>query len=393
MPEVESKVTNDADNLVYCRIEDTPQAGNNPDIDKALAAIGVALAALAILGVLPVAPAAVGGVFLSKGINLVLTTAKSAKLANTTACTGGVAAVWGATRTFAGSDTATVKTALLMPNGSLSNKVEKSTTIHIVRTGIELRNTIGGGEAPSLVSRLIILKKTTTDTTSVRNLATSDDDVMFSIELPQPAPNKSYFIYAASVFGFRNLVPPTAEEPATPGGIWEVVKDYFTTGSERTVEGWVHQMVDDSSTRQCQWTWGNSPIYLEKGYPLVPAGSAVTSRYEIVTFGNLCTRCQVIVGPLPRIEATLMQPAAGTNGKGGSDGKKKLFAIDNNSDTTYIKYGEGGIVYLPAVQEASMVYPKIIEISSWSSSSGGSAEFRSSPTSPLSNAPSFKEIG
>ncbi|KAJ7910703.1 hypothetical protein B0H13DRAFT_2329005 [Mycena leptocephala] len=60
MPEVESKVTNDTDNLVYCRIEDTPQAGNNPDIDKALAAIGVALAALAILAVLPVAPATPG---------------------------------------------------------------------------------------------------------------------------------------------------------------------------------------------------------------------------------------------------------------------------------------------------------------------------------------------
>jgi hypothetical protein len=113
---------------------------------------------------------------------------------------------------------------------------------------------------------------------------------MFSIELPQPAPNKSYFVYAASVFGFRNLVPPTAEQPATPdttGGIWEVVKDYFVTGNERTVEGWVHQMVDDSSTRECRWNWGNSPIYLEKGYPLVPAGSVVTSRYEIVTLGKL----------------------------------------------------------------------------------------------------------
>jgi hypothetical protein len=103
-----------------------------------------------------------------------------------------------------------------MPNGSLSNKVEKSTTIHVVRTGIELRNTIGGGEAPFLVSRLIIIKKTTTDTTSVRNLATSDDNVMFSIELPQPAPNKSYFIYAASAFGFRNLVPPHCEGACNP---------------------------------------------------------------------------------------------------------------------------------------------------------------------------------
>jgi hypothetical protein len=76
-----------------------------------------------------------------------------------------------------------------------------------------------------------------------------------------------------------------------------------------------------------------------------------------------------------------MQLAAGTNGyywaywhTSDADGKKKLFAIDNNSDATYIKYGEGGIVYLPAVPEDSMVYPKIIEIDSPPSSGGSAGE-------------------
>ncbi|KAJ7729434.1 hypothetical protein B0H16DRAFT_1697173 [Mycena metata] len=409
---IESKVVNDTDNIVHCSIQDTPEPGNNPAYDEALAVTGVVLAALAVLAVLPSGPFAAGGMLASKGVSVALKMFKSTKVAVAEGSVGGVAAVWGAVRTFGGPDNITVKETLLNPNGSLSKKTETGNTIRIVRTSIETRATTGGGQAPFLISRSTVIKKTATDTTSVRNLVTSDDDIMFTIELPPPSSGKSYFIYAASLFGFRNLVPPTAVQPETPdetGGIWSVGTEIATASSPSN--SWLHQMVGSTA----QWTWGDSLTYLEKGLPIKPVGSTVTSRYEIVSLGNtVCLKLTDFVvyttggtqrsgdktlkesydgnqtetlelidandnRLLIRIETILMQLPAGTNGQGyywaywvtgGSNNTKKLFAIDNNSNSTYIKREDGGIVYLPAVPKDSMVYPKIIEIPS---SSGRSA--------------------
>ncbi|KAJ7729431.1 hypothetical protein B0H16DRAFT_1697172 [Mycena metata] len=299
--------------------------------------------ALAVTGVV-LFPA--GGMLASK----VLKMFKSKKVAVAEGSVGGVAAVWGAVRTFGGPDNITVKEALLNPNGSLSKKAETGNTIRIVRKSIETRATTGGGQAPFLVSRSTVIKKTATDTTSVRNLVASDDDIMFTIELPPPSSGKSYFIYAASLFGFRNLVPPTAVEPETPdktGGIWSVGTEIATDSSPPN--SWLHQMVGSTA----QWTYGAAgEKTLKKSYD-----GNQTETLELIDAND----------------------NPGTNGQGyywaywvtgGLNNTQKLFAIDNNSDSTYIKREDGGIVYLPAVPKDSVVYPKIIEIPS---SSGGSA--------------------
>ncbi|KAJ7808015.1 hypothetical protein B0H14DRAFT_3762925 [Mycena olivaceomarginata] len=209
---------------------------------------GLLLAALAFTAFVPAAPAAATVISLvGKGVHMLWKAAASARVGKTAAGPAAVVGVWGFARALIEPDSATVKTALLGPNQEPSQEVAGSNAILIVRINIETP-TIGSHPATFLVSRLTMLKKTETHTTNVKDLGTSDSDVLFSIELPSPDTGKSYLLYTASFLRFRNLAPPTAvlETPNMTGGIWEVVKDSSTAGSPPIVEGWVHQMVAES---------------------------------------------------------------------------------------------------------------------------------------------------